>query len=203
MESSLRAGVVLYTAGDTHAAHEPWEAVWLDLPAGDDELLFHGLIQFAGTIYHAETHNWSGAVGLAERAQQYLDPLPARYRGIDTDAVATSLTGFERDPARIEREPRPPLTYAGGRLSAAATDREAIAIAAETLAAAGEIYEEHVVDSAIAYAREEAQTARSTWTGMLARFVDERANRGLIYDRLRRKVERRAAKREDVSGLFD
>lgn len=203
MESSLRAGIALYTAGDTHAAHEPWEAVWLELPAGDDERLFHGLIQFAGAVYHAEGRNWSGAVGLAERAQRYLGPLPTRYRGVDTDAVAASLARLGRDPARIEREPRPMLAYEGRRLTAVDADLEAIVVAAETLAAARAAYEERVVDDAVTYAREEVGTARSTWIGLLATFVDERANRGLVYDRLRRTVERERAKREDVSGLFE
>ena len=31
--AALRAGVALYTAGEFHAAHDPWEGVWLDVRA--------------------------------------------------------------------------------------------------------------------------------------------------------------------------
>ena len=202
MESSLRAGIALYTAGDVHAAHEPWEAVWLELPDGDDEKLFHGLIQFAGAVYHAETRNWSGAVGLAVRAQRYLVPLGTPYRGIDTDAVATALERLAIDPERIEREPRPPLRYDGRRHTAADGDLPAITTAARVLAEHDD-FDTEIVGSAIEYARAERETAQSTWIGLLATFVDEREHRPVVYDRLRRRVERRHQREQDVSGLFD
>ncbi|MFW6382860.1 MAG: DUF309 domain-containing protein, partial [Haloferacaceae archaeon] len=148
MESSLRAGIVLYTAGDVHAAHEPWEAVWLDLPAGDDERLLHGLIQFVGAVHHARQRNWSGAVGLAERAPRYLDPLPTRYRGIDTEGVVAALGRLASDPERIEREPRPALTYEGRRLTAADTPLDTITTAARVVSAADDSYDASVVADA-------------------------------------------------------
>jgi len=202
MESSLRAGITLYTAGDVHAAHEPWEAVWLDLSAGDDEKLFHGLIQFVGSVYHAESRNWSGAVGLAECAQQYLRPLPTPYRGVDTNAIVTTLERLATDPERIEREPRPPLRYKNRALCAADCDLAAITTATTVLAARDD-YDEAIVRSAIEYAHAEVETAQSTWIGLLATFVDERQHRALVYDRLRRRVERRRQRERDVAGLFD
>lgn len=202
MESSLRAGIALYTAGDTHAAHEPWEAVWLELPEGDDEKLFHGLIQFAGSVYHAERGNWSGAVGLAERAQRYLAPLETPYRGVDTEAVAVALDRLATDPERIEREPRPSLRYNGRRLTAADCELAAITTAAGVLAEHDD-YDTDIVEAAIEYARAERETAQSTWIGLVATFIDEREHRPLVYDRLRRRVERRRQREQDVSGLFD
>lgn len=203
MESALRAGVALYTAGDHHAAHEPWEAVWLDLPDGDDERLFHGLIQFTAAIHHARQRNWSGAVGLATQAQSYLDPLPPTHRGIDTQAVTAALQRLAADPERIEREPVPPLLYEGRTLTAADLSLEGIITAADAVADEYDAYDTATVETAIEYAREEASGPQSTFIGLLSTFVDDRENRAIVYDRLRRHVERRQAKREDVSGLFE
>ena len=203
MDIALRAGIALYTAGESHAAHEPWEAVWLDLPDGDDERLFHGLIQFTGAVYHGQTRNWDGAVGLSESAQRYLKPLPTRYRGIDIDSVIATLQTLEADPERIERAPAPPLSYEGRRLTAADLEIKGITTAAGVVADEYDTYDTAIVERAIEYAREEATGSGSQFIGQLTAFVDDRERRALIYDRLRRKVERQQAKREDVSGLFE
>ena len=77
MEAALRAGVAIYNAGEFHAAHDAWEAEWLGLDDGtDDERLLHGLIQFTAVVHHARERNWSGAVGLAESAGEYLADHP-------------------------------------------------------------------------------------------------------------------------------
>jgi len=203
MESSLRAGIALYTAGDVHAAHEPWEAVWLDLPDGEDERLFHGLIQFTAAVYHAQNRNWHGAVGLAGSAQQYLDPLPGRHRGINTNSLKAALDRLSADPERIEREPNPPLLYNGRTLTAADLDVEAITTAAAALAEEYEQYDSTVIAVASEYAREEATTARSQIIGLLSTLVDEHTHREIVYDRLEKRVQRRQRKERDVSGLFE
>lgn len=203
MDTSLRAGIALYTAGDYHAAHEPWEETWLNLPDGDDEHLLHGLIQFTAAVYHARERNWDGAVGLAESAQKYLDPLPTRYRGINTNSVAAACHRLAADPERIERGPAPPLHYESRTLTAADLEIEGITTAAGVVAAEYDAYETTIIERAVEYAREEATGSGSQFIGQLTAFVDDRDHRALIYDRLRRKVERRQAKREDVSGLFD
>ena len=203
MESSLRAGVALYTAGDYHAAHEPWEDVWLDLPDGDDERLLHGLIQFTAAIYHARQHNWSGTVGLATQAQSYLDSLPPTHRGIDTEAVTTALQRLAADPERVEREPAPPLLYDGRTLTAADLELDGILTAADAVAEEYDAYDTTIIDAAIEYAREEATGSESTYIGLLSTFVDDRDHRGIVYDRIRRNVERRQSREEDVAGLFD
>lgn len=203
MEPSLRAGITLYTAGDYHAAHEPWEDAWLELPDGDDERLLHGLIQFTAAIYHARQRNWSGAVGLATQAQTYLGSLPATHRGIDTVGVTAALERLAADPERIEREPAPPLLYQGRTLTATDLSIDGITTAAEGVATENDAYDTPVVESAIEYAREEATGSESTYIGLLSTFVDDRDHRGIVYDRLRRHVERRQSRAEDVSGLFE
>ncbi|MFC7041788.1 DUF309 domain-containing protein [Halonotius sp. GCM10025705] len=203
MDDALRAGIALYTAGDYHAAHEPWETVWLELPAGDDKQLLQGLIQFTAAVYHARQRNWDGAAGLAERAQSYLTAVPTPYRGIDVDSVVAALRALEADPERVERGPIPPLHYRGRELTAADLEIKGITTAASVVATEYEGYDTEVVETAIDYAREEATESEAQFIRLLTSFVDDRDHRGIVYNRLRQNVERRQAKRDDVAGLFD
>ena len=203
MDDALTAGIALYTAGDYHAAHEPWEATWLELPAGDDKQLLQGLIQFTAAVYHARQRNWDGAVGLAERAQSYLTAVPTQYCGIDVDSVVAALKQLEADPERIEREPSPSLRYQGRKLTAANLEIEGITTAASVVAAEDEGYDTAIVKTAIDYAREETTGSQAQFIRLLTSFVDDRGHRGIVYNRLRQNVERRQAKRDDVAGLFD
>jgi len=204
MEEQLRAGIAIYNAGATHAAHDAWEEVWLDLPAGsDDERLLHGLIQFTAAVYHAQHRNWSGTVGLAESGCEYLKALPSTYRGVDLSVVTDYLHGLQTDPERIERAGPSPLVYKGRRLSAADLELDGITIAAAVLAEEFEGYDGAVVDAAVDYAREEVDRSQTEFIGLLTTFVDESTHRGIVYDRLAAQVERRQRKERDVAGLFD
>jgi len=212
--AALRAGIALYTIGECHAAHDPWEAVWLDLKdvvaAGEaseavvrDEVLLHGLIQFTAAQYHARDRNWSGAVGLAESARGYLADVPDEYRGVDTAAVRDALARLRADPERVERAPAPPLPHDGGRIDPEALSLEAAGIAAEALA------EEHGLDAdavadAARFAREEERVGRSRFAALLFDFVrvDTPQERRLVFDRLSGLVEQERRKEEDVAGLF-
>jgi len=203
MDDALRAGIALYTAGDYHAAHEPWEKAWLELPAGDDKRLLQGLIQFTAAVSHARQRNWDGAVGLAEQAQSYLTAVSTPYRGIDVDNVVAALRRLGADPERVEREPSPPLHYHGRKLTAADLDIEGITTAASVVATEYEFYDTAIVEFAIDCAREEATGSQARCIRLLTSFVDDREHRGIVYDRLRQTVERRQAKRDDVAGLFE
>jgi predicted metal-dependent hydrolase len=204
MEEQLRAGIAIYNAGATHAAHDAWEEVWLDLPTGsDDERLLHGLIQFTAAIYHAQNRNWSGTVGLAESGREYLIQLPSTYRGVDIEALRNYLQALKKDPERIERASPPVLTYKGQPLAAADLELGAITTAAEVLAEEFDQYDEAVVEDAIEYAREEADSSQTEFISLLTTFVDESTHRGIVYNRLESQVERRRRKERDVAGLFD
>jgi len=204
MEAQLRAGIAVYNAGATHAAHDAWEDVWLDLPDGSaDERLLHGLIQFTAAVYHAQHRNWSGTVGLAESGCEYLKALPSTYRGVDLSVVTDYLRALETDPERIERAGTPALIYKGQRLSAADLELDGITIAAAVLAEEFEGYDEAVVAAAVDYAREEVDSSQTEFIGLLTTFVDESTHRGIVYDRLAAQVERRQRKERDVAGLFD
>ncbi|WP_312909885.1 DUF309 domain-containing protein [Natronosalvus caseinilyticus] len=205
MRDALRAGIAIYNDGYYHAAHDAWEAHWLDLEAGtDDERLLHGLIQFTATIHHARNRNWTGATGLAASAHEYLEDLPAEYRRIDVAAVRRSLRTLASDPEVIERRRPPALEHAGAALELADLDLEATFLAAGVLAEEFG-YDETVLEDAVAFARAdlEAERATSRFLALVQDFVRESADRALVYDRLSAHVERRRAKRRDVEGLFD
>ncbi|MFC7097981.1 DUF309 domain-containing protein [Halobaculum marinum] len=221
--AALRAGIALYTAGEYHAAHDPWEGVWLELRAAideaacgapdaatspdgtlvRDEALFHALIQFTAAQHHARERNWSGATGLTESAREYLAGLPNDYRGVDVARVRTALSRLAADPERVERGPAPPLAHEGERVAPTSLSLDAASLAAEALA---EEYglDESVVADAGRYAREEETVGRSRFAALLFDLlrVDTPQERRLVYDRLSGLVDQERRKEEDVEGLF-
>ncbi|MFB6163858.1 MAG: DUF309 domain-containing protein [Haloarculaceae archaeon] len=205
MDAHLRAGVAIYNAGDFHAAHDAWEDHWLDLEAGcDDERLLHGLIQFTAAVHHADEGNWAGATGLAASAREYLADLPATYRGVDLDRVREFLATLEADPEVIERWSPPRLTVDGSALSLAALTFEAAAVAAGVYAEAGP-FDESVLQRGIEYARTDlaAEEATSPFVTFVMDFAREPSERGIVFQRLSERVERREQREADVDGLFE
>ncbi|SEP20660.1 protein of unknown function [Halogranum amylolyticum] len=204
MDDILRAGVAVYNAGEYHAAHDAWEAHWLELERGsDDERFLHGLIQFTAAVYHARRGNWSGATGLAESAREYLSVLPATYRGVDVDAVRTALASLRTDPERIERTRPPSLAIDGETLLPGDLEFEAASVAAEVLADEYDRYDEAVVAAGIEFAREELGSARTRFITFVMDFAADDTHRDVIYQRLSEHVERRRQQERDVAGLFD
>jgi predicted metal-dependent hydrolase len=205
MEAHLRAGIAIYNAGEYHAAHDAWEAHWLDLDAGtDDERFLHGLIQFTAAVYHAHDGNWSGATGLADSAGEYLDGLPPTYRGVDVGAVRAALSTLARDPEVIERGRPLALTHEGSELALGDLRFEATAVVADVFAEEHG-YDEALIETAIEYARADLadDVASSPFVTLLFDFVREPENRGIIVQRLGEHAARRRSRDDDVSGLFD
>lgn len=202
MRDHLRAGIAVYNEGRYHAAHDAWEAYWLDLEAGDDERFLHGLIQFTAVVHHASEANWSGAQGLAESATEYLGGLPDPYRGVALDGVRSFLAATAADPHHAAADP-PALSHDGERVDYDALDFDATAIAAAVLAEADR-YDEAVIDDAVDRARGELDgDGGSQFVGMLFSFVRERDQRPVVYQRLRDHVELEQQRDDDVRGLFD
>ncbi len=204
MRDALRAGIAIYNDGHHHAAHDAWEARWLELEADtDDERLLHGLIQFTAAVYHANRRNWEGSTGLAESAGTYLGPLSPAYRGVNVAPVRDFLETLATDPAVIERRPPLALTHEGTVLRLADLTPGEIFIAAGVLAEElGE--DEAMIDRAIAFAREDlTERDSSRLLALLVDFTTDADNRRLIVDRLEAHVDRRQQRREDVDGLFE
>lgn len=203
MERRLRVGVAIHNAGYYHAAHDAWEPVWLDLPESDDERLLHGLIQYTAALHHARGGNWTGTVGLAASAREYLAGLPEDHRGIDLDSVRRTLAAIETDPERIERVRPPRLTHRGLAVSPPDLDVEECLIAAPLLDSAGE-YDADLLERARTYAREAVEAGDSNpFLALCVDFVHDRDRRDLVYRRLAQRVERRRSRERDVEGLFD
>lgn len=204
MDAELRAGIAVYNAGHYHAAHDAWEAYWLDLDEGDDERLLHGLIQFTAAVYHARSRNWSGATGLAESAGEYLADLPTDYRGVNVGTVRDYLAALHGDPERIERGPAPTLTYEDEALGLTDLGFDATAIAAGVIAEdLG--YDEDLFEQAVRYARADLADGDegSQFVTFLLDFVRDPDSRAIVAQRLSEHVDRREHREADVDGLFD
>lgn len=213
MRDRLRAGVAIYNAGEYHAAHDAWEQRWLELEEGtDDERLLHGLIQYTAAVHHATERNWAGATGLTESAFEYLEDLPADYRGIGVDRAREYLRHLGRDPERIERAPPWPLLHDGTAIRPPVLEPDALVLAATTIAA-DYGYETTPIDRATAYLengddgdRRDSPRADHTdrrLSTLLSEFVTAGDGRGIVYDRLTAHVDRLTARERDVEGLFD
>ena len=204
METALRAGIAIYNAGDYHEAHDAWEDHWLDLPEGtDDERFLHGLIQFTAAVHHATERNWAGVTGLADSASDYLDGLPDGYRGVDVAGVCEFLAALHTDPERVERAPPLELTYEGEPITPDDLDFEACAVAAGVYAEDGP-FDETVIEQAIEYARDDldAGEATSPFVTFVMDFARDAVHRGIVYQRLSERVDRRQRRESDVDGLF-
>lgn len=210
MESHLRAGIAIFNAGGYHTAHDAWEEYWLDLESGaPDEQFLHGLIQYTAAVHHARNRNWSGATGLAESAVEYLADLPATYRDVNVGSVRTYLDELGSDPELIERRRPLQLTHRGERLSPSDLAFDGTAIAAEALAE--KRAEEPLIDDAIEYARADVGGTEESARGetdsrilpLVFDYVRDGEHRDLIVNRLEQHVDKRRARENDVSGLFE
>lgn len=223
-ETALSAGIALYADGEYHAAHDPWEAVWLDLDAEtdpEDERFFHGLIQLTAAVHHARAYNFDGATGLAESAGDYLAPLPETYRGVSLDGPRAFCRRLETDPELIERADPPSLRLHGRPVSYLDLSIPAMGLAAAAIAEEYG-YDESLLVSAGEFAAVDTDGAVETpalasgeggspapnsnssrFATFLVDFLTQPESRGIIAQRLGEHVERRRQANADVAGLFD
>ncbi|GBL38007.1 hypothetical protein EMGBD1_16940 [Anaerolineaceae bacterium] len=89
MSAQAQSGVQLFEAGDYFAAHEALEHAW-KAEAGPGRELYRGLLQIAVACLQIERGNYNGAVKMFWRARQWLAPLPAACRGVNTQALRTA-----------------------------------------------------------------------------------------------------------------
>lgn len=89
MSAQAQSGVQLFEAGDYFAAHEALEHAW-KAEAGPGRELYRGLVQIAVACLQIERGNYNGAVKMFWRARQWLAPLPAACRGVNTQALRTA-----------------------------------------------------------------------------------------------------------------
>lgn len=203
VRAALRAGAALYAAGEYHAAHDPWEAVWLRLD-GSDERLFHGAIQTTAAIYHARDHNWNGASGLAASARTYLGEV-ADTRGVSIPPLRAFCRVLAADPSVIERRTPPAFRVDGRVVRYESLSPEGVWMAAEAIAEEYD-YDEHVIRDAVQFARTDRAGdggENTEFTRFCRALLTETTRRGVVFDRLAAHVDRRRQERDDVRGLFE
>ena len=101
------AGVERFNAGDYFAAHEDWEALWLEATA--DRRFYQSLIQAAVALYHWGNGNRTGADRLFAAGRDKAVPFRPRHLGLDVDAfwAAVEVVFAGGGPPRIVLDPPP------------------------------------------------------------------------------------------------
>lgn len=189
----LRAGAALFNAGHYLAAHEPWEERWLEAPAGERDDCLQGLVQATAATHKSRTGNWSGAVGLAESAVEYLDDC-------GHGDLRTWLGGLAADPELGERERPPRLRIDGETVTTADLQFPAAGIAAEALA---ETRGDELVEQGVGYAEADIADGNETSPFVTLTLDYLRGGSPTARKRLVQHVERRQAREADVDGLFE
>lgn len=204
VDAHLRAGAAVFEAGYYHAAHDAWEALWLEMEEGTtDEYLLHGLIQYTAVVHHGRNQNWTGARGLAESAREYLSELESPYRGVELSPIRSYLRRVAADPEHGERTEPPEVVVDGDIPRLEELDLEASFVAAPVLAEALG-YEEDALEAAVEYAREDLSAGEddSRFLTLVLDFVHTAEHRETILHRLEALVDRRQTREDDVAGLF-
>lgn len=87
-------GIDHIRAGDFFEAHESLEKAWMAEP-GPAGFLYRSLLQVAVAYLHIERGNYRGAAKLLLRLHQWLDPLPARCRGVDIERLKANVQALQ------------------------------------------------------------------------------------------------------------
>ena len=86
-------GIKLFNSAQYFECHEMLENLWH--PAeGQERLHYQGLIQAAIAVEHFRKGNWTGAVGLYEKACEKWAQLPPQYMGMDLKWFKEKLDVF-------------------------------------------------------------------------------------------------------------
>ena len=208
LDARLRAGTAVFNAGHYHAAHDAWEPPYR-AATGEKRDFLQGLIQYAAAAHHASRGNREGAQGLAESALGYLDGVDSR--GIDLEPVRAWLRDCRDDFDTVTGRTPPSLERHGDRPSLSDLTYPAAAVAAPLVADATG-YDAAVLDAGASYALADLadDEVGSPFVTFVLDFLrgaegaaDDGTRRDVVVQRLRSHVERRQAREDDITGLFD
>lgn len=104
-QGALAEGLRCYEAGEFFAAHEAWEAVWLESHEPDKTFL-QGIIQVAAAFHHLQRNNPLGATRLWQAALRRLEHYPPTFGDLSVtllcDDLRDRLQALESDPPTRE-----------------------------------------------------------------------------------------------------
>lgn len=99
-------GVKTFNARDFYAAHDAWEALWLER-FGEEKDFLQGLILCAVALHHYGRGNLRGARSRFRIARDLLEKYPAEYWGLDLRNFVRRMNGVMH--AVLESDAPPPL----------------------------------------------------------------------------------------------
>lgn len=82
LSEDAQLGIELHNQGEYFEAHEELEHAWM-AEEGEAGFLYRSLLQVTVAYLHIQRGNFRGASKMLLRVRQWLDPLPARCRGVD------------------------------------------------------------------------------------------------------------------------
>jgi uncharacterized protein len=91
----LAEGLRCYRAGEFFAAHEHWEAVWLELQ-GPEKTFLQALIQVAAALHHFRRGNREGTASLLQAALRRLDLHSSSCGGIAVTPLCEEIREWLR-----------------------------------------------------------------------------------------------------------
>lgn len=97
LPAGVAQGIQQFNRREFYACHDSIEQVWVET-AGDERLVYQGLLQIAVAFYHMQQGNWRGALKMLERGRGKLLPFLPACRGVD---LAALLVGVERCEAAL------------------------------------------------------------------------------------------------------
>lgn len=200
LAARLRAYAAVFNADHYHAAHDALEPRYREA-TGEERDLLQGLIQYAAAAHHVRGGNREGATGLAASALEYLDDVDDR--GVHLDSVRAWLRSVGDDYETVEGRRPPAVELDGERPVLSELGYPEAAVAAPLVAEATG-YDEDVLAAGAEYALEDlaAEAVGSPFVTLVLDFL-EGERRSVIVQRLGQHVQRRRAREDDVSGLFD
>lgn len=86
-------GVERLNSGEYYEAHEHLERAWTEAPELEGNL-YRALLQVSVAYLQVERGNFAGAVKMLLRVRQWLEPLPARCRGVDVATLKNNVAAF-------------------------------------------------------------------------------------------------------------
>lgn len=90
---SLAAGLRCYHAQEFFAAHEHWEAVWLQAPEPEKTFL-QGIIQIAAAFHHLQRANPQGTAQLLEAALRRLEQYPSVFQRVSVEPLRRQVRAW-------------------------------------------------------------------------------------------------------------